>query len=56
MINRPLYTRKYHSARLKEFGYAVTNTFEESKKFNEIVALSDSQMQKNNPRRTTPHH
>lgn len=46
MINRPLYTRKYHSARLKEFGYAVTNTFEESKKFNEIVALSDSQMQK----------
>lgn len=46
MINRPLYTRKYHSARLKEFGYSITNTFEESKRFNEIVALSDSQMQK----------
>lgn len=46
MINRPLYTRKYHSSRLKEFGYDIRNTFEESKKLNEIVALSDSQMQK----------
>lgn len=46
MINRPLYTRKYHSGRLKAFGYHIQNTFDESKELNEIIALSDSQMLK----------
>ena len=44
MINRPLYIRKYHSGRLKEFGYNITNTFEESKKLNEIIGISDNQL------------
>lgn len=44
MVNRPLYTRKFHSSRLKEFNYNVKNTFEESKSFNEIIGLSDNQM------------
>ena len=46
MINRPLYTRKYHSGRLKEFGYNINNTFAESKSLNEIIGLSDNQMLK----------
>ena len=46
MINRPLYTRKYHSSRLKEFDYDIHNTFDESKSLNEIIGLSDSQMLK----------
>ncbi|MBD5463218.1 MAG: hypothetical protein HDR24_09220 [Lachnospiraceae bacterium] len=46
MINRPLYTRKYHSGRLKEFGYNINNTFDESKSLNEIIGLSDNQMLK----------
>lgn len=44
MVNRPLYVRKYHSGRLKEFDYNIENTFDESKEFNEIIGLSDSQM------------
>ena len=46
MVNRPLYIRKYHSGRLKEFGYNIQNTFDESKSLNEIIGLSDSQMLK----------
>lgn len=46
MVNRPLYIRKYHSGRLKEFDYNVENTFDESKSLNEIIGLSDSQMLK----------
>lgn len=46
MINRPLYIRKFHSGRLKEFGYNIQNTFEESKDLNEIIRLSDNQMMK----------
>ena len=46
MINRPLYTRKYHSSRLKEFGYNIENTFDESKSLNEIIGLSDNQILK----------
>lgn len=46
MVNRPLYIRKYHSGRLKEFGYNIQNTFDESKNLNEIIGLSDSQMLK----------
>ena len=46
MINRPLYTRKYHSSRLKEFGYNIQNTFDESKSLNEIIELSDNQILK----------
>lgn len=46
MINRPLYTRKYHSDRLKEYGYKIENTFDESKSLNEIIAVSDNQILK----------
>lgn len=46
MINRPLYIRKYHSGRLKEFGYKIENTFDESKELNEIIAVSDNQILK----------
>lgn len=46
MINRPLYTRKYHSSRLKEFGYNIQNSFDESKSLNEIIELSDNQILK----------
>ncbi|MGL5434275.1 MAG: RNA dependent RNA polymerase [Lachnospiraceae bacterium] len=44
MTNHPLYIRKYHSARLKEFGWEVNDTFAESKKQNEIIGLADSQI------------
>ena len=44
MINRPLYVRKYHSGRLKEFQYDITCTFDESKELKEIIGLSDSQI------------
>jgi hypothetical protein len=44
MTNRPLYVRKFHSGRLKEFGYSIENTFDESKDLKEIIGLSDSQM------------
>lgn len=46
MINRPLYIRKYHSGRLKEFGYHIENTFDESKELGEIISLSDNQILK----------
>ncbi len=46
MTNHPLYTRKYHSSRLKEYGYNIKNTFDESKNLNEIIALSDNQILK----------
>ena len=44
MTNRPLYVRKYHSSRLKEFDYEINNTFDESKELNEIIGLTDSQI------------
>lgn len=44
MVNRPLYVRKYHSGRLKEFGYNINCTFDESKELKEIIGLSDSQI------------
>lgn len=44
MINRPLYIRKFHSSRLKEFGYEINNTFDESKILNEITFLTDNQI------------
>lgn len=44
MINRPLYVRKYHSGRLKEFGWIVNDTFDDSRRQNEIIGLTDSQM------------
>lgn len=46
MVSRSLYIRKYHSGRLKEFGYQVESTFDESQKLNEIIGLSDCQMLK----------
>ena len=44
MVNRPFYIRKFHSRRLKEFGYKVENTFDESKTLGEIIGLTDGQM------------
>ena len=44
MVNRPLYVRKYHSSRLKEFNYDINCTFDESKEIKEIIGLSDSQI------------
>lgn len=44
MTNHPLYIRKYHSGRLKEFGWEVNDTFDDSKKQNEITMLADSQI------------
>lgn len=44
MTNRPLYIRKYHSGRLKEFDWRVNDSFEDSKKQNEIIGLADSQI------------
>ena len=44
MVNRPFYIRKFHSRRLKEFGYKVENTFDESKALGEIIGLTDGQM------------
>lgn len=44
MPNRPLYIRKLHSSRLKEFGYNISSTFDESKELKEIIGLADSQM------------
>lgn len=44
MINRPLYIRKYHSERLKEFDYCINDTFEQSKSLNEIAGLADNQI------------
>lgn len=46
IINRPLYVRKYHSGRIKEFEYEINDTFDKSKNLNEIIGLSDSQMLK----------
>lgn len=44
MANRPLYIRKLHSSRLKEFGYNISSTFDESKELKEVIGLADSQM------------
>jgi hypothetical protein len=44
MTNRPLYVRKFHSGRLKEFDYNINNTFNESKDLKEIIGLSDNQI------------
>lgn len=44
MINRPLYVRKYHSARLKKFKNNISNSFEESKELGEVIGLADSQI------------
>lgn len=44
MSNHPLYVRKYHSARLKEFGWVVNDTFDDSRKQNELIGLADNQI------------
>ena len=44
MKNRLLYVRKYHSSRLKEFGWAVENTLEESRQLGEVITLADNQI------------
>ncbi len=44
MINRQLFTYKFSSSRLKEFGYNIDITFNEAKGLKEIVALADNQM------------
>lgn len=42
--NRLFYTLKFHSARLKEFGYDINITIKEAKKTKEIISLADSQI------------
>ena len=41
---RQLYTLKFKSSRLKEFGYNVNVTFDEAKELNEVINLADSQI------------
>ena len=36
--------RKYHSGRLKEFGYSLSNTWEESELLGEVVQVFDNQI------------
>ena len=43
MTNRPFYTYKFKSSRLKESGYNVVITSEEARRHGEMIALSDSQ-------------
>jgi len=43
-INRPLYVKKMHSSRLKEFDYNINNNFNELKELKEIISLSDNQI------------
>lgn len=44
MINRPFYTYKFLSSRLKESGYRVDISFQDARKRNEVIALADSQI------------
>lgn len=44
MINRPFYTYKFKSSRLKESKYSINITFAEAKRRNEIAPLADSQI------------
>lgn len=41
---RQLYTLKFKSSTLKEFGYDMTITFDEAKEIKSVIALADSQM------------
>lgn len=42
--NRQLFTLKFKTSRLKEFGYNVDITFDEAKELNEVIALADNQI------------
>lgn len=44
MPNRQLFTLKFKTSRLKEFGYNVDVTFDEAKELNEAIALADNQI------------
>lgn len=44
MPNRQLFTLKFKTSRLKEFGYNIDITFDEAKELNEIIALADNQI------------
>lgn len=44
MPNRQLYTMKFKSLRLKEYGYNISLTPKEAKKNGELIALSDNQI------------
>ncbi|WEG18520.1 hypothetical protein PQ478_08560 [Alkalihalophilus pseudofirmus] len=44
MQNKQFYTLKFKSSRLKEFNYDISITFEQAKKFKEVIALFDNQM------------
>lgn len=44
MTNRPFYTYKFLSSRLKEAKYNVNISFADAKKRNEVIALADSQI------------
>lgn len=44
MINRQLYTMKFKSSRLKEYGYDIQLTPQQAKQNGELIALSDNQI------------
>ena len=44
MTNRPLYTIKLNSSRLKAFDYNIDSTFDEFKDLKEIIGLADNQI------------
>ena len=41
---RQIYTLKFKSSLLKEFGYKINMEFDEAKKLKCVIALADSQM------------
>ncbi len=44
LINRQLYTMKFKSSRLKEYGYDIQLTPQQAKQNGELIALSDNQI------------
>lgn len=44
MINRQLYTMKFHSSRLKKFNYNIKIDYQQALENGEIIALSDNQI------------
>ena len=41
---RQIYTLKFKSSLLREFGYKIETTFDEAKSLKNVIALADSQM------------
>ena len=41
---RQIYTLKFKSSLLREFGYKIETTFDEARTLKNVIALADSQM------------